>query len=595
MGTRQSRAGAVARVLVAAMLAAGAAACTSEAVLYYGGPILTMDEKGRVVEALAVQGDHIAAVGSLEELGTWIEDYDPRRVDLGGRAMLPGFIDAHSHFPGSGLVALWVDVRPVPMGPIADIEGLVEALNRRAQESGSGDWVAGFGYDDTLLAERRHPTREDLDRVSPDKPVFVLHLSGHVGVANTRALEVAGITDETPDPDGGRIDRDVDGHATGLLEESASDIVRDIVLNLSIGDALTMMRAGQDDYLSHGVTTAQMGYADERQMRMLYWASRLGLLELRLVLWPTLETAGKLLDGEFSFETYDQEWLRVGAAKLIADGSLQAYTGYLTRPYEKAPARLGRDYRGWPRMDRAQLTEAITRLHRAGWQVAVHGNGDASIDDILAAFAAAQDAAPRADARPVLIHAQTARRDQVQRMAELGMIPSFFSLHTWYWGDRHREVFLGASRARRISPAADAVAAGVPFTIHCDTPVVPMEPLRLVWAAVNRRTQSGRVLGSEQRISVMDGLRAVTTNAAHQNFEEHLKGSLEPGKLADLVILDRSPLDDPATIDTIRVEQTIISGRTVYVSPDLTPRNPASPTPPETTLESALESAPAAE
>jgi hypothetical protein len=206
----------------------------------------------------------------------------------------------------------------------------------------------------------------------------------------------------------------------------------------------------------------------------------------------------------------------------------------------------------------------VTRYHEAGWQVAVHGNGDAAIDDILDAFEEARRAEPRPDARPVIVHAQTARDDQLDRMRELGAIPSFFVLHTFYWGDRHREIFLGPGRAARISPLASARARGLPFTIHCDTPVVPMEPLRLVWSAVNRITTSGAVLGTAERIEPMQALRAVTIDAAYQHFEEETKGSLEPGKLADLVILDRSPLEDPATIDRIRVLETIVGGRSVY-------------------------------
>ncbi|MBW2416823.1 MAG: amidohydrolase family protein, partial [Deltaproteobacteria bacterium] len=221
-------------------------------------------------------------------------------------------------------------------------------------------------------------------------------------------------------------------------------------------------------------------------------------------------------------------------------------------------------YRGYPRIPRDELIETVERFHGAGLQVAVHGNGDAAIDDILDAFESAQRKHPREDARHVVIHAQMARDDQLDRMRSLGLIPSFFSLHTFYWGDRHRTIFMGPERAARMSPAGGAVERQLRFTLHADSPVVPMEPLRLVWAAVNRRTRSGFELGPEQRISPMQALRAVTIDAAWQHFEENVKGSLEPGKWADLVILSGSPLDDPERIDDLKVIETIVGGRSVY-------------------------------
>jgi hypothetical protein len=194
----------------------------------------------------------------------------------------------------------------------------------------------------------------------------------------------------------------------------------------------------------------------------------------------------------------------------------------------------------------------------------VHGNGDAAIDDILDAFEAAQAAHPRDDARPIVIHAQMARDDQLDRMRALGAIPSFFSLHTFYWGDRHRDLFMGPERAARMSPARSAADRGLRFTIHADAPVVPMEPLRLVWSAVQRRSRSGATIGAAERIDVMRALRAVTIDAAYQHYAEGLLGSLEVGKLADLVILDRSPLDDPERIDAIQVVETVLGGRSAY-------------------------------
>jgi predicted amidohydrolase YtcJ len=529
---------------------------------YLGGPVFTMDAESRVVEGLGVEDGRIAVAGSEAAVRAWAGKRGARIVDLQGRALLPGFIDAHGHFPGAGIYAVHVDLNSPPIGTVEDLGDLISRLTERAAQTPSGEWIVGWGYDDTLLAEQRHPTRHDLDRASTEHPIALLHVSGHLGVANGAGLEVLGIDAETPDPEGGRIRREADSRRPdGVLEENAAHLLTPLLAPGPL-DSLRMVRHAVDLYLRAGVTSAQSGGADARLMRGLYWLSRLGVIPLRLMLWPLDDTADALLDGSFEFPA-EGEWVRRGAVKLIADGSIQGYTGYLTEPYHVPP---GDDpgYRGYPRIPREALLERVVAFHRAGYQVAVHGNGDASIDDILDAFEAAQRAVPREDARPIVIHAQMSREDQLDRMQALGVVPSFFSLHTYYWGDRHRDRFMGPERAARMSPAASALRRGLHFTIHCDAPVVPMEPLRLVWAAVNRRSTSGASIGADQRIGAMEALRAVTIDAAYQHFEEDVKGSLEPGKLADLVILSASPLEDPARIDEIRVLETVIGGRSVY-------------------------------
>jgi predicted amidohydrolase YtcJ len=534
----------------------------SKRVLYRGGPILTMDAESRVVDALLVEGDRIAAVGGDSEL----RDRSDRKshvVDLRGKALLPGFIDAHAHFPGAGIFAVLVDLNSPPIGDIECVETLVERLRKRAASTSKGKWVVGMGYDDTLLAEGRHPIRADLDRASSEHPIAIWHISGHLAVLNSRGLERVGIDRDTPDAEGGRICRDPrTGEPDGVLEENDTHVLQPL-LAPGLRDSWKIVREASRRYLAAGVTTAQNGYATAQHMKGLLRLSRLGLLPLRVVLWPGRETADAILDGSFAFESHDPLWIRRGAVKIIGDGSIQGYTGYLREPYHVPPGD-DPDYRGYPTITRDELIEAVSRYHATGLQVAVHGNGDACIDDILDAFEAAQRAHPREDPRHVVIHAQMARDDQLDRMAKLGVIPSFFSLHTYYWGDRHWEIFMGPERAARMSPARSAQERGLRFTIHTDAPVVPMEPLRLVWAAVNRRSTSGACIGEAQRIPPIQALRAITIDAAYQHFEEADKGSLEVGKLADLVILDRSPLDDPEHIDGIRVLETIVGGRSVY-------------------------------
>jgi predicted amidohydrolase YtcJ len=532
-------------------------------VLYVGGPILTMDAENRVVGALAVDGERIAAVGDEEPLRVWAEENGAAVVDLAGRALLPGFIDAHGHFPGEGVYESEsiVNLNSPPIGEVERIDGLVARLAALAAETSEGEWVVGMGYDDTLLEELRHPTRHDLDRASSKHPIAVLHISAHLAVVNSAGLAKLDYHADTPDPEGGVIRREAGSQQPdGVLEENAMEPVRALLFPGALA-ALEIIRSASRRYARAGVTTAQSGLASRPLMTILYWTSRLGLVPMRLVLWPNAETAEQIVAGELDPPASD--YVRTGAVKLIADGSIQGYTGYLTRPYHVPPGD-DAQYRGYPVIPRDELIEQVEHFHAAGLQVAVHGNGDASIDDILDAFESAQRKHPREDTRHVVIHAQMTRDDQLDRMRSLGVIPSFFSLHTYYWGDRHRRLFMGPERAARMSPAQGAVERGIVFTIHTDSPVVPMEPLRLVWAAVNRRTRSGFELGPDQRISPMRALRAVTIDAARQHFEEDDKGSLEPGKLADLVILSGSPLDDPARIDELQVIETIVGGRSVY-------------------------------
>ncbi len=539
----------------------------SQRTVYRGGPILTVDAEDRIVEAVGIDGDEIGAVGSEAAVRAWAGP-GARVVDLAGRALVPGFIDAHGHFPGEGVWATVADLNPPPIGDLETMEQLIARLRSEAADTPKGEWIRGMGYDDTLIAERRHPTRNDLDRVSTEHPVGILHISGHLGVVNSRGLELLGWNRDTKDMEGGVLRRDPEtGELTGVLEENAIEPLQQLVAAPGALDALRIVREASRRAVAQGVTTAQTGYTPTAQLRLFPWLSRVGFIPLRLVLWPGMEAADEVLAGADPFTTYDPDWVRIGAIKLVADGSIQGYTGYLSEPYHVPP---GDDpsYRGYPRIPADELLERVQRYHAAGWQVAVHGNGDASIDDILDAYEATFGATDGPAARPIVIHAQMTRDDQLDRMKALGVIPSFFSLHTYYWGDRHRDLFMGPERAARMSPAASAKARGVTFTIHCDAPVVPMTPLKLIWAAVNRRSSSGAEIGPAERIDAASALRAVTIDAAFQHFEEQRKGSLEVGKLADLVILSSSPLEDPAGIDRIEVLETVVGGKTVYRAED---------------------------
>ena len=533
--------------------------------IYVNGTVLTMNPENHIVEAVSVRDGVIEAVGGSEAMLALVTD-NTQVVDLRGRTLMPGFVDAHGHFPGSGQTVFSVDLNSPPIGDVTDIEQLLARLSDFALKRTDG-WVVGHGYDDTLLREKRHPTRDDLDRVSQDRPVAIVHVSGHLAVVNTAALAVLGIDESTPDPEGGVIVRDsasADGRRpNGVLEETAARAVWDHTLDLGVMDGLRMTTQAAKEYLAVGVTTASAGGMPSSVAQLLEFLSGLNQFSQRVALFPLFEEVGdSLLNGERSLADFAGARVTVPRVKIIADGSIQGYTGYLTEPYY-VPYKGDASYRGYPSVPRDELFRQVKALYERRIPVAIHCNGDASIDDGLDAIEAAMAAHPWPEARPLIIHAQMTRRDQIDRMAELGVTPSFFSAHTYYWGDRHAAIFMGPERAANMSPARWALDAGVRFSSHLDTPVTPMLPLQAVWSQVERESTGGAVIGPAQRIGRMPALRAVTIDAAWQVFMEDEIGSIESGKRADLVVLSENPLT-AEDIRGIKVDRTVIDGATVY-------------------------------
>jgi len=535
--------------------------------VWTNGRVLTMDADGRQATALVIEGDRIVAVGSDEDVQRWVPDADVE-LDLEGRTVAPGFIEAHGHFPGAGLVAVAADLNSPPIGPVKNIPEALEALKETDAAQPGDDWLIGFGYDDTMLEEKRHFTRADLDSVSTTRPILAMHISGHMAVVNSLALERFGITADTPDPPGGEIRKDPEtGQPTGLLLETASRPLQLEALNMPPLQQVAVVRSAVDLYAAQGFTTVQNGLATLEQIKGMGGASKLGLIPQRLVVWPKDELGLEVAEGALDLDQYASERVHIGAAKLVGDGSIQGYTGFLSEPYHQ-PGEHQADYRGYPNIDADTLSAQVKAIHCSEQQVAVHGNGDAAIDQFLDAWEAALEACPAEDARPVLVHAQMSRADQLERMKKLGVTPSFFSAHVYYWGDRHRDLFLGPERAARISPAASAVALGLPFTTHLDTPIVPIDSMLQLWTPVARETSSGQALGPEERVSVEQALRAMTSDAAWQLRLEEQIGSIEPGKLADLVILSENPFDHDGDLRDIRIERTLVGGVTIYEKPD---------------------------
>ncbi|MDH3362319.1 MAG: amidohydrolase [Gammaproteobacteria bacterium] len=528
-----------------------------------GEHIITMDESE--IGAVAVIGDRISATGTAEDILD-MRGPDTRVVELGNKALLPGFIDSHGHLAVVARLIDYVNVSSPPVGPAGSIRDMQKMLRSAIAENdiAPGQWVVGYGYDESLLEEQRHPTRDDLDAVSTEHPVMLLHVSLHLVAANSDALSQHGIGAATAEPPGGRIRRRPDSlEPNGVLEETAAQPLLLGLLHASSENFADKARRALEDYASYGITTAQDGAAVVPDVVTLRSAAAQSPLPIELVAYYHAMTLNDEQRAGMAAEPY-VNGVRVGGAKFILDGSIQGKTGYLSLPYVEPPDGKDADYRAYPMMPADVFQKALDPLLQRNVPLLVHANGDAAIDMMIDAIDVSLNGRDVPDHRSVMIHAQMMREDQLDRVKELGIVPSYYSVHPFFWGDWHRQI-LGNERASRISPIRSTIERGIPFTIHNDAPVVPPDVMRLIWITVNRETRSGHVLGPDQRATVMEALHAVTQGAAYQYFEEDEKGSITPGKQADLVILGANPLAvDADALKDIPVIETISRGRTVY-------------------------------
>lgn len=571
------------------------AAATTAETIFHGGPILTMAKDGERAEALAVAGGKILRVGTLADVMA-TKGPGTRVVDLAGKCLMPGFVDAHSHVVAQSLKFATVNLDPKPIGDIASIADVQRALRETLERTkpAPGTWILGWGYDDTGLAEMRHPDRDDLDAVSKDHPILLMHISSHLATGNSKMLEAAGIGPDTPDPAGGRYQRRPDGKTpNGVIEEGAMFAAFTKVPTPSPEQALGILERGAAAYAAAGITTAQEGAASPTAMTLLRAMDAAGKLPIDVVAYPLHTVADDATLDAAVADRGATRRVRVGGVKLVVDGSIQGYTAYLSKPYHvppggkpacedacgapnrdallaggaskaAAPAAAPTGDRGYPNMTQEDVTAWLRRCDARGVQLLAHTNGDAATDMLLAAVRDVRGAKPRPDLRTTIIHAQTIRDDQLDVVAAHGLVPSFFPIHVYFWGDRHRDLFLGPERAARISPARSARDRGIRYTLHHDAPVAGIDMLKVAWASTNRLTTGGKELGPEQRVSAYEALRAVTADAAWQYFEEDVKGTLEAGKRADLVILSGDPIAHAATMKDLTVLETIKDGRTIF-------------------------------
>ncbi|APR53979.1 amidohydrolase [Sphingomonas koreensis] len=538
------------------------------ATLFHGGTILTMEDTAPSVEAIAVRNGLIVAAGTLDA-ATAAAGRGARRFDLQGRTLLPGFFDPHGHVSMVGLQARYANLLPAPDGEGDTIPALQritrdwmqrhDALVRKTQ------LVIGFGYDDSQLKEQRHPTRAELDAISRDVPILFLHQSSHMGAVNTAALAAARITANTPDPDGGVYQREAGSREpNGVLEENALFAMMGVLFTRLDAQAnREMLQEGAAFYASFGYTTCQDGRSSTDTCRLIESVAAQGGLPIDVLSFPDILTSTDAMALPIYRRNYVGRF-RIGGVKLTIDGSPQAKTAWMSQPYYVPPAGRSAAYAGYPAITEKQAIDAVDLAFARGWQIEVHANGDAAVDLLIAAVREATRRHGQADRRPVLIHGQVTREDQVDQLKALGIVPSFFPMHTFYWGDWHRDSVLGPRRAENISPCGWALRRGMRFTSHHDAPVANPNAMRVLSATVTRRTRSGDILGADQRVPVDVALKAMTLWAAWQHFEDDRKGSLAPGKLADLTVLAENPLTiDPDRLANIAVTDTFKEARRV--------------------------------
>lgn len=552
-------------LLVLAPLLIAAKPASEPATLYTGGPIITMEgDAAETVEAMVVRDGRIVAMGADAAMAK-TAGKKAKRVDLKGRTLLPGFIDAHGHMGFVGMNAGMVQLQPPPVGNVDSIASLQTALRQWIAAGKAKGAVIGNGFDDSQLAEKRFPTRHDLDAVSSQLPIAVIHVSGHFASLNTPMLKLVGIGAETPNPPGGVIRREADGKMPdGVLEETAMMGALKILTPPGIEGSVQAAVAGARIYASYGITTGQDGRIMPDNWSALAEAAKRGLLPIDTVALVSFERDWPPEVRALIGKPYANR-LRIGGIKLTIDGSPQGRTAWLHDPVPVPPTGQGKDYRGYPAIDLKLLNARFAEAAANNWQVFVHVNGDEATQALIDGVKA-QGLSGR---RTIAVHNQVVRREQLIEMKALDIQPSFFANHTFYWGDWHRDVALGPERADFISPQATAWSIGLRPSAHNNSPVVPPDIMRLVWSSVNRRTQSGDILGPMERISAYRALQQVTINAAWQIGEDADKGSLKIGKRADFVILDANPLtSDPTKIFAIKAVATIKDGKAVFGSVD---------------------------
>ncbi|WP_042143765.1 amidohydrolase [Paucisalibacillus sp. EB02] len=532
--------------------------------------VLTLDDNNRIAGSVAVTDGRI--------VGIWDSPEPPRGaislsekttiVDLKGETLIPGFIDTHNHILMYALMRSQVNCSS-PLN--RSIQDILRKIEEKAEDTPDGEWIQGYGFDDTLISDQRHITRDELDKVAPHNPVFIKHISGHLAYVNSQSLALAELAEMEQDPIGGHYGRYENGKLNGILYEGAAMApITSIIPKKSVDEMVNSLKYTAHEYLVQGITTntdAKVNNIEELTAHLIAAKTGVNPMRTRLMVMHPLLRKGEAFS-RYTPEELNQELMnksnnlvKLDSIKMFQDGSIQGLTGALRKPYFNNTHLLGDLIHS-----QELFQEEILDLHKRGFRIAIHGNGDRAIGSILDAFEYALSKFPRQRHQHRIEHVQTGTTADIKRMARLNVAGSFFINHVYYWGDRHEKLFLGPERASRISPLADAIKNNLLFTLHSDCPVTPISPLFSIWAAVNRKTSSGKVLGPEQRIDVINALKSMTIFGARLNFDEANTGSIEIGKLADFAVLEADPTIESNIegIKDIKIRATFINGTPVY-------------------------------
>lgn len=526
--------------------------------VFFNGKIVTMDEEDTISRAVAVKFGKFIKVGKEEEVKSLIGD-DTEIVDLKGKTVIPGLIDSHCHMLAVGAQRrLNVDLSEE--AGVHSINDLVNKLRKRAENTPKGEWVLGYQEDDSKLEEKRHPTRWELDEASTEHPIIISTVGGHFSMANSKAFELAGVTKESKDPVGGKFDRDQEGELTGGLHEKAIDMI--LPEEVTIPSRKQSLQGGREileECASVGLTCVY-DTVEKPQIRAALDLKNTGKLPIRvrmdvgIDLFPELEKLG-------IYRGLGDDWIRVCGLKFFFDGAISARTAAVTEEYLNKPG-----FYGVMATTREIATKTIMDAYKQGYRISAHANGDRAIAMYLDIMEEAQRKYPREDPRNRDIHCTVITPELVERIKDLDILPTIFGPYVYYHGDKLIPAF-GEKRLERMFAARSFLDADVKIAAHSDHPCAPYPPLMAIHGLVNRRTKTGKPIGQSQKISVKEALKLYTTHSAYQQLDEDKLGSIEEGKLADMVVIGEDILTvDPEKIKDIPIERTIIEGKTVYQS-----------------------------
>ena len=526
---------------------------TEPDLVLFNGNILTVDARRPRAQAVAIADGRFFAVGSNDKVRA-LATGRTTKIDLGGKTVVPGFIDAHTHPAVAGRMHL----RQVDCD-LRSIDAIKSAIRERASKTPAGEWVLGFKYDDTKTSDNRPLNVADLDQAAPDHPVFVSHRGGHTAYVNSLAYIRAAVVDNVSDPPGGRFDRDpASGKLNGRVSERATGVFDKIIPEVSSREDY---RAGVkliSQMLSRaGITSAHDAYGSPEDLRAYEDAQAAGELSVRIYCLIGYSAIDRMIAAGIH-TGFGDDWVRVGAMKMTADGSISERTARLSQPYVGRPDDFGIEV-----MPEEELYTTARKAHEADWQIGVHANGDVAIDTVLRVYERLQRERPRRDPRFRLEHCTVINPSLVRRIRDLGAIPTPFAAYVYYHGEKMRHY--GAERLNQMFALRSFLDAGIPVAPGSDYPPGPFEPMMALQSAVTRTDSKGNVWGPQQRITVEEALRTQTLHGAYASFEEKIKGSIERGKLADLVVLGRDPLrEDPGSLVQIPIERTMVGGRWVF-------------------------------